>query len=454
VKGGGHSLLGTSNAVDSLLIWTRKLSSIELNDDFVPEGATHAVKPVNGATFGSGCTLMDAYAAVTTKGGRFLQGGECMTVGIAGIIANGGFGNFSKQFGTVASHLLEAQIVTADGCIRNVNAYQEPDLFWALKGGGGGSFGVITRVTLQTHDLPEFFGAASGVVEAQSRNAMVRLVDHFLQFFDQYLNNRHWGGSAGVSPGNRLDLAMYCQGLDKDMAQSIWAPLTAWIEENGQDYKVIRFGVGCAPARSWWDFATLQKNGVEGIVLDERPQAPEGNGWWRADHEQIGAFVFGCDSMWLSQQLLEDSQQLSEKLVEAGSIFCVDLHFGRGLAAASTSAKSAARGTATNPVMLDAFALAVVGTSGKPRYPGLERTSGSEEEGIRESQHVREAMKVLRRHAPGGGSYISESDYFSDNWREDYWGLNADRLARVKAAYDPENLFQIHHGIQGIHSGG
>ena len=81
---------------------------------------------------------------------------------------SGGFGSFSKGFGTAAAGLLEAEVVTADGKVRIANACTNPDLFWALKGGGGGSFGVITKLTLRTHELPEFFGFVGGKIKAQS----------------------------------------------------------------------------------------------------------------------------------------------------------------------------------------------------------------------------------------------------------------------------------------------
>ena len=74
------------------------------------------------------------------------------------LIQSGGFGSFSKHYGLAAAGLLEAEVVTADGKIRTANACTNPDLFWALKGGGGGSFGVVTKVTLRVRDLPEFRG--------------------------------------------------------------------------------------------------------------------------------------------------------------------------------------------------------------------------------------------------------------------------------------------------------
>ena len=169
VKGGGHSYLGTSNAPDSLLIWTRSMTSVEVHDAFRPKGAPASAAAVPAVSAGSGALWIDLYDAVTTKRGRYVQGGGCTTVGVAGHAQSGGFGSFSKGFGTSSGNLIEAEVVTADGITRVVNAHQEPDLFWALKGGGGGSLGVITRVTFRTHDLPAHFGCAEWRVKALGR---------------------------------------------------------------------------------------------------------------------------------------------------------------------------------------------------------------------------------------------------------------------------------------------
>ena len=71
---------------------------------------------------GAGCVWMHVYDAVTTKGGRYVQGGGCGTVGVAGLIQSGGFGSFSKRYGLAAAGLLEAEVVTADGEVRIANA--------------------------------------------------------------------------------------------------------------------------------------------------------------------------------------------------------------------------------------------------------------------------------------------------------------------------------------------
>ena len=160
VKGGGHSYQGTSNAADSLLIWTRKMNAVTLHDAFIGVGC-EGHPPKHAVTVEAGANWGQVYDAVTTKEGRYVQGGGCLTVGVAGLIQSGGFGSFSKAYGLAAASLLEAEVVTANGAVRIANACTNPDLFWGIKGGGGGSLGVVTRLTLQTHSLPEFLARSS-----------------------------------------------------------------------------------------------------------------------------------------------------------------------------------------------------------------------------------------------------------------------------------------------------
>jgi hypothetical protein len=135
VRGGGHSYQGTSDAPDSLLIWTRAMNGITLHDAFVPAGCdtTHAPQPA--VTIESGARWLAVYDAVTTRGGRYVQGGGYTTVGVAGFIHGGGFGSFSKKYGQGAAGLLEAEIVTAGGGFLVVNACNHPDMRGCYQGG-------------------------------------------------------------------------------------------------------------------------------------------------------------------------------------------------------------------------------------------------------------------------------------------------------------------------------
>src|SRR5918996_3619802 len=182
VKGGGHSYQGTSNAADSLLIWTREMNRTTVHDSFIGAGCARRHEPQQAVTIEAGAIWGHVYDAVTTKAGRYVQGGGCLTVGVAGLIQSGGFGSFSKAYGMAAASLLEAEIVTADGAIRIANACTHSDLFWAIKGGGGGSFGVVTKLTLRTHDLPEFVGAVFTTIQAASDDAYWRLMGRVIAF--------------------------------------------------------------------------------------------------------------------------------------------------------------------------------------------------------------------------------------------------------------------------------
>jgi FAD/FMN-containing dehydrogenase len=254
VKGGGHSYLGTSNAPDSLLVWTRGMDNITVHDDFVPEGC--AVSPQAAVSVGAGAIWLHVYDTVTTKAGRYVQGGGCTTVGVAGLIQGGGFGSFSKNYGSAAASLLEAEVVTADGKVRIANACRDPELFWAIKGGGGGSFSVVTRVTLMTHALADWAGAAFFSVKAMSGVAYRDLIQAFVRFYADQLFNPHWGESINLHRDDTLAFSMVSRGLDNAAAQAVWQPFLDWIAASPQDYRISgRPNISAMPARNWWDAA-------------------------------------------------------------------------------------------------------------------------------------------------------------------------------------------------------
>jgi FAD binding domain len=238
VKGGGHSYQGTSNASDSLLISTRAMRSIVLHEAFVGEGCGAAQAPRPAVTVEAGAMWIDVYDAVTTKAGRYVQGGGCVTVGVAGLIQSGGFGSFSKNYGMAAAGSLEAEIVTADGAVRTTNACTNPDLFWAIKGGGGGSLGVVTKLTLATRELPAFFGGAFLTIKATSDAAFEKLIGRFLDFYKESLLNPHWGESVALRPDNTLAITMVSHGLDRQQAENVWQPFLDWVAGSPQDLNI------------------------------------------------------------------------------------------------------------------------------------------------------------------------------------------------------------------------
>jgi FAD/FMN-containing dehydrogenase len=445
VKGGAHSYLGTSNAADSLLVWTRAMDEVRLHESFVPAGCEGKVEARPAVTAGAGAVWIDLYNAVTTQAGRYVQGGGCTSVGVAGLIQSGGFGSLSKRFGTAASGLLEAEVVTADGRLRIVNACRDPDLFWALKGGGGGTFGVVTRVTLRTHELPEFFGAAWGRIKASSDEAFRRLLARFIEFYATTLLNPHWGESTNIHPDNTLELSMVCQGLDRQQAPAVWQPFFEWVKASPADFAVTdELGAGAIEARHWWDV-----QGNPSMSRDERRGAPAWHGWWHGDQDQVGAFLHAYDSLWLPAALLaaRERPRLAAALFAGSRHQQIRLHFNKGLAGAPADAIAAARDTATNPAVTEACALVIVADGERSAYPGEPRPPMDLDSAHKDARAIALAIAEIRRIAPEAGSYVSESNYFNERWQQDYWGAHYPRLRAIKDRYDPDGLFFVHHGV-------
>ncbi|MGO9346612.1 MAG: FAD-dependent oxidoreductase [Terriglobales bacterium] len=476
VKGGGHSYQGTSNAPDSLLIWTRHMHDIEMHTAFVPQGCEQTLPPQPAVTLGAGTIWMQAYDAVTTRGGKYVQGGGCTTVGVAGLIQSGGFGSHSKHYGTAAGSLLEAEVVTADGQIRIANACTNPDLFWALKGGGGGSYGVVSKVTVRTHDLPEFFGVANFTIKAASDDDYRRLIREFVSFYAEHLFNDHWGEQARMNPDNKFVISMVYQGLDTEQAKKVWQPFLDWVARSPQAYSIKGpLAIGSIPARHFWDvqwwkehwpelaFPNPNGNFLTGMLdyglvhlipqpvldFDDRPGAGPNNAWWKGDGGQVGWFIWGFESLWLPASLLEnDAQQhLADALFASSRYSGLELHLNKGLAGAPPDTIARAQDTATNPAVLTAFTLAIAGNAQGPAYPGIPGHEPSVAEGQKAAARIHQCMDQLRAIVPNGSAYVSESNYFESGWQQAYWGSNHPRLAEIKKKYDPDGLFFVHNGV-------
>ena len=450
VKGGGHSYLGGSNAPDSLLVWTRPMDRIVLHDDFVGQGCEGRQAAVPAVSVGTGARWLPVYQAVTTGAARYVQGGGCATVGVAGLVLGNGFGSFSKNYGSAGAWLLEAEIVTADGRVRLANACTEPDLFWALKGGGFGSFGVVTRLTLRTHGLPVFCGGVFGAIKASSDEAFRRLIAAFSAVYAARLFNRHWGEQVAFRPDNVLTLALVFHDRTQAQAAADCAPLLDFVAARPADYTIVQpVRVAALPARRWWDAEFLAAVAPEFIARDPRAGAPAGNMWWAGNQGEVGFFLHGYESAWLPAALLDDAgrARLDDALFAASRHWAVALHCNKGLAGAPVEAIEAARETAMNPAVTEAFALAIIAHGGPPAYPGMPGPGPDLAAARRDGAAIGRAIGVLRDLVPDAGSYVSEAAFADPDWRRRSFGANYDRLLAVKRQYDPDDLFITHHGV-------
>lgn len=369
-------------------------------------------------------------------------------MGVAGFIQGCGFGSFSKRFGLGAAHLIQAEVVTADGRIRAVDESLDPDLFWALKGGGGGTFGVVTRLTLRTHPLPSTFGVVQWKVKASDDDAFRALLDRFIALYSETMFNPHWGEQACAGPGNVFDVTMLFQGLDEPAARAAWAELVAFVGADPAYTVESPLIVAAMPARDLWNPMVMEKALPGVMTLDDRPGAAGNHWWWTTNVAEVGAFWHGYESAWLPAALIgpQERSRSIDAWFSASRHWSTSLHFNKGLAGADPDAIAASRATAMNPQVHDAFALAIEASEGKPALNG----HSDADVGIARANHqaIKQAMAALRACAPNAGAYVSECDYDLTDWRTACWGEHVARLEEIKRRYDPDGLFIVHHGIE------
>lgn len=445
VKGTGHDYLGRSSAPDSLLVWTHAMRDVTRVDAFVPRGCEPGRTPAAAVTVGAGARWLEAYEEVTGKGHRYVQGGGCTSVGVAGgFLQGGGFGSWSRRYGTAAANLLEVEVVTADGAMVVANECQNADLFWALRGGGGGTFGVVTRATLRTHELPRSLGAAVGGIAARDEQAFRDLIAAFVRFSGRHLENEHWGEQVRVRRDLSLEVNMVFQDLSAHEAERAWDPFVAWVGARGDAYsRHLRFVE--IPGEHMWDGQWLSKHVPGATVADDRPGEPPGRFWWAGDADQVSTYWYAYHSRWIPAASFHGAaaDTLAQALFAASRHSSVSLHFNKGQAGAADDAALRGKQTSVNPVAYSSAALLIV-AAGEPLEPGRE-PDRAEAQAAR--ARVDEAFSIVREATPGTGAYANEADYFEPDWQQSLWGANYPRLRSIKEQVDPDGLFVCHHCV-------
>ncbi|WP_431052055.1 FAD-binding oxidoreductase [Roseateles sp. L2-2] len=205
-RSGGHSYLAASTGT-GLVIDTGPMDSVRMDGDI--------------AVVGAGAKVADVYRALLAlPQPRLLPSGSCPTVGISGITMGGGFGFFQRAYGLTCDALVGATLVGADGLSVTCDATRNADLFWALRGGGGGNFGIVTELRFQTQPLPAF--------------------------------NTCWGQ---FGSGDLVGVALAWQAWSATLPESVWSQCQIGVDSVGKmllSVFVVSFD-GATALRAQWD---------------------------------------------------------------------------------------------------------------------------------------------------------------------------------------------------------
>ena len=163
VRGGGHNPAGHCVCDGGLVIDLSLMRTVEVN-------AETQIALADG-----GSTWLD-FDAATQSFGLVTPGGVVVSTGVVGLSLGGGIGHLTAQYGLTCDHIIGAEIVTPDGEVIHVNADENPDLLWGLRGGGG-NFGVVTRLEFRLHPLESVVGGRLVYSGAGVREALLRFRD-------------------------------------------------------------------------------------------------------------------------------------------------------------------------------------------------------------------------------------------------------------------------------------
>ncbi|HEY3070097.1 MAG TPA: FAD-binding oxidoreductase, partial [Gaiellaceae bacterium] len=210
IRGGGHNIAGRSVTDGGLMIDLAEMRGMY-------------VDPEAGTIRAQGGVIWSEFNRETAVHGLAVTGGAISTTGIAGLTLGGGLGWLMGIHGLAADNLLSVELVNADGAVLNVTAESDPDLFWALRGGGG-NFGVATSLEYRLHPLSEVVG---GLV-AHPFEAARDVLQFYREFTQSVPDELTVFGGLVYAPGSsdlRLAALVVCHAGPAEQAQKDLAPL-------------------------------------------------------------------------------------------------------------------------------------------------------------------------------------------------------------------------------------
>jgi hypothetical protein len=303
---------------------------------------------------------------------------------------------------------------------------------------------VVTRLTLATYPAPQTLGRVTGTITASSDADFRRLLGRLAPVLPALCDD-HWGEHLAFAFLNVAEFGLLAADLPDEQLQALWAPFLDWVTAQPDAYRCD------VSAHTWpfaiWDHDLRSQFAPDSICHDDRPGAPPDRFWNATNQNEVSWYLHAFQSQWLPRRLLDDPGTLADTLFQASRPWGFRLDFNKALAGAAASALARDRATAINPAVFDAAALVISASWEERAYPGVPGHEPDAELARGGERAVAEAMDIIRAAAPGAGSYVNETDYHQADWQHAFWGGNYARLLEIKHAYDPGNLFRVHHGV-------
>jgi len=385
MRSGGHSYEGYSQS-PSMVIDSRGMRSITVDAKNMQ------------ATIGSGMALGKVYEALAPYG-LALPAGSCFYVGVAGHSLGGGFGLLSRPLGLACDNIISLKMVDATGNLLTASATENPDLFWAMRGGGNGNFGIVTEFTFRTPEVPTVsdFGIT-----------WVRPVDQ------------------------AVTLALHIQDWLADLAPAVTCTVHFTKDPGGINVHIAG-----------------QSTGTETLLKAELDRLQKSAGKPNTVYTATRKFID-------SARIFTGGEAAYESIfMKAKSDYVVEPMSAEGFT-------TLMQGLIKSPVAITALCdsyggqinkVAVGDTAfvhrGDTRYSIQYYTQWTDAKDTdRYLAAIRELYQDMREYV-SGGSYVNycDLDLKPEEYGNAYWGENYPRLRQLKAKYDPKGIFQHVQGI-------
>ncbi|KAH8431437.1 FAD-dependent oxidoreductase [Aspergillus melleus] len=394
VRNTGHDYLGRSTGAGALGVWMHHLKEITVADY---RDARYTGKAI---TVGAGVLAIDAYQAADAQGLQIV-GGECPTVGLAGgYTQGGGHSMLSSKYGLAADQVLSWQVITGEGELVTATRETYPDLYWALSGGGGGTYGVVWSMTAKAYpDTP-----VSGLNMTFSREDVdeeefYRTVSRFYAILPDIVDAGAmcvWSltnTSFSISP-------LTGPNIPATELVDLLSPFTDPLDEEEITY-------------------TISADDFPGYLSQFQSIMPD----VPVSETQLGGWLIPRG---IVQDNIENFTAAARQIVEDGaSLVSVGLNVSKAVAGNVDNA--------VLPAWRDTLVHAVI----------LTPWEWNADEKMREWQRKMTDVYVplLSRLAPNSGAYMNEADFRQPNYQRAFYGDSYAKLREIKKKYDPFDVF-------------
>lgn len=447
VKNTGHDYKGRSSAPGSLSLWTHHLQpDIVLTEDFTPDGCSESYG--KAVTYGAGQQWEGLYEFGEANG-VFLVGGADLTVGAAGgWVLGGGHSFLSPMFGIGTDNVFEMKAVLPNGTLITANRCQNPDMFFALRGGGGNAFGVVTEVTSRARDTREVqvsfleqcptqdadnpLKQVANVIFAASS---IQAFNDFLSLATQHANqwaSEGWGGGLFAGSGGRTVIAfqVYNMNLTLAEAQASMQPILDFVASGNNSAQTIDAELVTMPT-IWQAYQTflvpILESPGEGVALASRliPSALFDTAAGQAEVATVLADIAN-DLTYPTSATQTDPLSVAYT-APLQILFSPPYNYqptAPGESFSDSSVTPAWRKSTWHAIAIEDFATQSDAVTIDKSFTA-----------------VNAAGDKLRALAPDSGAYQNEADVFEPDPAATFWGqANYDRLVSIKKSIDPNNV--------------